>query len=90
MSKLTTIVWGPQGSGKTLNARAIKDYFGLDRVLDQFDGKGGMLNDGDDYVNVNETGDLCLTTSNLIVNGFALTSIEAVKDLLGDNFITPQ
>lgn len=89
MSKPTIVVWGPQGSGKTQNANAIRDFFGLDRILDNFDGKQGFIGESNTPTPVNENGDLCLTESNLIVNGFALVYIEAAKDLLGDNWITP-
>lgn len=89
MSKPTTVVWGAADSGLTENGEVIKDFFGLDRILENFDGAKGTVGDNPTPVSVNETGDLCITTSNLIVNGFALVSVDAVKQLLGDNFVSP-
>lgn len=39
MKKATVIVYGPQGCGKSLNAEKLRKGFGLDRVIDDWDGR---------------------------------------------------
>ncbi|MCQ4267375.1 hypothetical protein NAV28_09115 [Pseudomonas stutzeri] len=45
MNKLIIIV-APQGAGKTTNAAALKEAFGCERIVDNWDGRA-RLEDGD-------------------------------------------
>lgn len=36
-SKYSVVVFGPQGCGKTINARRLAEYFGLPHIVDEAD-----------------------------------------------------
>jgi hypothetical protein len=46
MAELSVIVYGPAGCGKTRNAEIIRDYFGLDVILDGWEPSDGCPTHG--------------------------------------------
>jgi hypothetical protein len=52
---MLTIIYGPPGSGKTSNRKALKALCGADHVVDDWDGDFADLPDGDVLVLTNMT-----------------------------------
>ena len=42
MENKSIIIHGPQGSGKTRNVGKLKEFFGMENVLDEWDGESAI------------------------------------------------
>lgn len=65
---ITVIVYGPQGSGKTTNAEALRKHFGCSRVVDDWH-----------YGDLICKGDLILTNDNAVLEPRALRRVDVVS-----------
>jgi len=73
----SVIVWGPQGSGKTKNAEAIKEHFVLDMIVESPDFDQWMFSHGTLYL-TNEPVPAFVTIPSYHIND--------IKALLGEKF----